>query len=259
DIVGKGGMRAVQCLLPRIVDVEAIDLVIANVENVAGGIGVTREAIGPLRELGVQIMTSGNHVWRKEGIEDLLEREALLLRPANYPPGTPGRGWVFWKSQLGVTVGIINLLGRVFMDPLECPFRVAKAFVDRCRENLVKVIVADFHAEATSEKAALAWYLDGQASAVVGSHTHVQTADERILPRGTGFISDMGMTGAQDSIIGVKTEASITRFLTGLPQKLVPSSKNPALHGVIVSVCEKTGKCLEIRRVKKSVERTELL
>ena len=256
DVVGKGGRRAVQCLLPRIIDLECVDLVIANVENVSGGIGITEEAILPLKEAGVQVMTSGNHVWRKEGIEDLLGRERNLLRPANYPRGAPGKGGVLWKSQLGVSVGIINLVGRVFMDPLDCPFQTGKELSERFSENGVKVILIDFHAEATSEKAALAWYLDGHVSAIVGSHTHVQTADERVLPKGTGFISDMGMTGAHDSVIGIRIEGSIKRFLSGVPQKLVPAAKNLVLNGVIVDIRDETGKCLSIRRVTSALQQS---
>lgn len=254
DVFGKGGRRVVRCVLPRVVDRESVDLTIANVENASRGLGVSRDAALELKQSGVQVMTSGNHVWKRPGIESLLMEEHFLIRPANYPPNVAGRGSVVWKSSLGVRVGIVNLMGRVFMKPLDCPFRTSEEHINRLQKDGVRLIVLDFHAEATSEKLALAWFLDGRVSAVVGTHTHVQTADERILPQGTGFITDVGMTGARDSVIGVKTKLSIESFLTGVPQRLEPSSKNLALHGVLMKICEKSGKCQSIRRISERLD-----
>ena len=257
DVFGKGGRKAVRYVLPRVVDRESVDLTIANVENATKGLGVSREAALELKKAGVQVMTSGNHVWKRPGADDLLEEEPFLVRPANYPPNVPGKGSIVWESNLGVRVGIMNLMGRVFMDPLDCPFRTAEAHIKRCLQDGARVIVLDFHAEATSEKLALAWYLDGKVSAVVGTHTHVQTADERILPQGTGYITDAGMTGSQDSVIGVKTKPSIRSFLTGVPQRLEPSLKKLALKGVLMKICEETGKCESIRRINEDLDNVE--
>lgn len=254
DIFGRGGRKVLRHLLPRIVDREAVDLTIANVENASRGLGISRDAALELKDCGVQVMTSGNHVWKRPGAAELLEEEAFLLRPANYPPNTPGRGGVVWKSNLGTRVGILNLMGRVFMEPLDCPFRTGDAWVSRFAEEGTRLIILDFHAEATSEKLALAWHLDGRVSAVLGTHTHVQTADERILPQGTGHITDAGMTGGQDSVIGVKPRGAIDSFLTGVHQRLEPSLKNLALKGVLLDICEESGRCKSIRRVSEYFE-----
>jgi metallophosphoesterase (TIGR00282 family) len=257
DIFGKGGRKVLRHVLPRVVDRESIDLTIANVENASRGLGVSRDAAQEMKNAGVQVMTSGNHIWKKPGAAELLEEEPFLVRPANYPPSVPGRGSVVWQSNLGVKVGILNLLGRVFMEPLDCPFRTGEAHINRLRDEGAQVIVLDFHAEATSEKLALAWHLDGKVSAIVGTHTHVQTADERILPQGTGYITDVGMTGGQDSVIGVKQKPAIESFLTGVHQRLEPSLKNLALKGVVMTICEKSGKCQGIRRVSEYLDNGE--
>jgi hypothetical protein len=254
DVFGKGGRKVLRHVLPRIVDRESIDLTIANVENASRGLGVSRDAALELKKSGVQVMTSGNHVWKRPGASELLEEEAFFVRPANYPPNTPGRGSVIWESNLGVRVGILNLMGRVFMDPLDCPFRIGEANIRRLREDGVRVIILDFHAEATSEKLALAWHLDGEVSAILGTHTHVQTADERVLPKGTGYITDVGMTGGQDSVIGVKPKPAIDSFLTGVHQRLEPSSKNLALKGVLMRICQDSGKCQGIRRISEGLD-----
>ncbi|MEW6439497.1 MAG: TIGR00282 family metallophosphoesterase [bacterium] len=254
DILGKGGRKALRCLLPPILDKEFVDLVIGNVENVAGGMGVTRDSLAEVKNAGVQVMTSGNHVWKKPGFDDLFKTESFLLRPGNYPPGVPGRGMAIWETNLGLKVGVINLLGRIFMEPVECPFRTSDALVSRLANLGVRIRIVDFHAEATSEKAALGWYLDGRVSAVIGTHTHVQTADERVFPKGTGFLSDAGMTGSQDSVIGVKTESSLKRFLTGIPQRFEPSNKGLMLNGALLDVCESTGRCRGIRRIRKYLD-----
>jgi metallophosphoesterase (TIGR00282 family) len=257
DIFGKGGRKVLRHVLPRIVDRESVDLTIANVENASRGLGVSRDAALEMKNAGVQVMTSGNHIWKKPGAAELLEEEPFLVRPANYPPSVPGRGSVVWESNLGVKVGILNLMGRVFMEPLDCPFRTGEGHINRLREDGAQLIVLDFHAEATSEKLALAWHLDGRVSAIVGTHTHVQTADERILPQGTGYITDVGMTGGQDSVIGVKPKPAIDSFLTGVHQRLEPSMKNLALNGVVMTICEKSGKCEDIRRVSDYLDPAE--
>lgn len=257
DIFGKGGRKAVRYVLPRVVDRESVDLTIANVENATKGLGISREAALELKMAGVQVMTSGNHIWKRPGVEDLLEEEPFLIRPANYPPHVPGKGSVVWESNLGVRVGIVNLMGRVFMDPLDCPFRTGESHINRLSQDGVRLIVLDFHAEATSEKLALAWYLDGKVSAVIGTHTHVQTADERILPQGTGYITDAGMTGGQDSVIGVKPKPAIDSFVTGVHQRLEPSYKNLVLNGVLMTICEETGRCEGIRRISEKFDERE--
>ncbi len=255
DIVGKPGRKALRELLPGLVDRHRVDLVIANVENVAKGLGVSRDSLEEVRKAGVQVMTSGNHVWKKSGIEQLLEEDRSLLRPANYADGVPGRGFAVWESNLGTRVGVINLVGRVFLEPVDCPFRMGARLADKLRGEGVRICIVDFHAEATSEKAALGWFLDGKVSGVLGTHTHVQTADERVLPGGTGFITDVGMTGGRDSVIGVKIEPSLKRFLTGVPQPFEPSGRNLVLEGALLEVCEESGRCLEIKRVRKSLDR----
>ena len=255
DVFAKGGRKAVRHLLPGIVDQELVDLTIANVENISRGIGISRDAVRELKDAGIEVMTSGNHVWKRPGSEELLEREDFLLRPANYPPENAGRGCVVWEGHTGVKVGVVNLLGRVFMEAVDCPFHAVDPLLARLKQDGVRVVVVDFHGEATSEKGAFAWYVDGRVSAVIGMHTHVQTADERILPQGSGFITDIGMTGAQDSVIGVKVESSVKRFLAGVHQRLEPSSRNIGLHGVILDVCEETGKCQGIKRVRKVLDK----
>jgi hypothetical protein len=257
DILGKPGRRVLRAILPSLVDRYSLDMVIGNVENIFRGTGVSRESINDVKKSGVHVMTSGNHIWKRSGAADLLKEETTLLRPSNYPPNVPGRGMMVWESNLGIRVGVMNLLGRVFMEPMECPFRTSEILLERLAESGVRLCIVDFHAEATSEKSALGWHLDGKVSAVVGTHTHVQTADERLLPKGTGFITDAGMTGAQDSVIGVKIEPSLKRFLTGVPQQLEPSGKNLMLNGVFMEICDDSGRCLEIRRVREYLDTKE--
>ncbi|MEW6335280.1 MAG: TIGR00282 family metallophosphoesterase, partial [Thermodesulfobacteriota bacterium] len=205
DIVGKPGRRAVRELLPGIVEDHRIDLVIANCENAAAGFGVTGEVIEELQDCRIDVLTSGNHIWDKKEILEIIEGCDRLLRPANYPAGAPGRGCLVMTAPGGLRVGVINLAGRVFMHPLDCPFRTADREIGTLKSR-ADVIIVDMHAEATSEKIAMGWYLDGRVGAVVGTHTHVQTADERILPGGTGYITDAGMTGPFDSVIGIRRE-----------------------------------------------------
>ncbi len=253
DIVGKPGRQAVSRQLHRLVDRHRIDLVVANVENAAGGFGVTVEVARELFGLGIHLFTTGNHVWDKKDAYDFIQREERLLRPANYPSGTPGRGSALFTLPGGQKVGVLNLEGRVFMNPLECPFRTADRELARLRQE-TSVIFVDFHAEATSEKCALAWYLAGQVSAVVGTHTHVQTADERILPGGTAFLTDAGMTGAFDSVIGVRKDEVLQKFLTQLPTKFEVAKKDIRLNGVVIEIDSASGQAQSIERVNISCE-----
>ena len=248
DIVGKPGRQAVSRQLHRLVDRHRVDLVIANGENAAGGFGITPETARELYEAGVHLLTTGNHVWDKRDTYGYIEQEARLVRPANYPTGTPGRGSTVLTTPGGIKVGVLNLEGRVFMNNLECPFRVADQEIGRLREE-TPIIFVDFHAEATSEKIALGWYLDGRVSAVIGTHTHVQTADERILPAGTAYLTDAGMTGAFDSVIGVRKDEPIQKFITNLPTKFEVAKKDIRLNAVFVQVDETTGKSLAIERI----------
>ena len=253
DIVGKPGRRVLAQMLPGLRREFSVDLTIANGENSAGGFGITRETFEEILAAGVDVVTGGNHTWKARDVAALLDGELRLLRPANYPAGAPGRGeGVFRLSEGagGPAVAVLNLEGRIFMEPLESPFRVGLEQVEQLRRE-TPVIVIDIHAEATSEKAALAWYLDGRVSAVVGTHTHVQTADERVLPGGTAFITDVGMTGPRDSIIGMGREEVLQRFLTLLPARF-DVAKGPAhLNGVLLEIDGETGRARSIRRISR--------
>ena len=252
DVVGAPGRRALEELLSRVVDRHFIDLVITNGENASGGLGITPVIADQLLALGIDVLTSGNHIWKHKEILPYLEATDRLLRPANYPPGTPGRGLSLVETAAGEKAAVLNLEGRVFMNPLECPFRI----VDQLLASIppeVKVIIVDMHAEATSEKQALGWHLDGRVSAVVGTHTHVQTADERILPGGTGYITDAGMTGPVDSVIGMKKEIILERFLSQLPQPFKVATQNIQLQGVILKI-DAQGRCQEINRLHLSLK-----
>lgn len=250
DIIGKPGRRAVCDLLPEIVGRNDIDLTIANCENAAGGFGITRDVVDELFQNHVNVLTSGNHVWDKKEAEEFIGDYPHLLRPANLPPGAPGRGSVLVPVASGKLVGVINLMGRVFMRPVDCPFRTAEAEIASLGES-TGVIIVDMHAEATSEKQAMGWFLDGRVSAVIGTHTHVQTADERILTKGTAYISDAGMTGPFDSVIGVQKESVVRGFLTGMLSRFDVARRDTWLQGVLIDVDEKTGKALRIERVSQ--------
>jgi metallophosphoesterase (TIGR00282 family) len=248
DIVGKPGRVAVRELLPVIIEDHRIDLVIANCENAAAGFGVTRDVVEELFRNRVDILTSGNHIWDKKEVLEFIEDYETLLRPANYPEGAPGFGSVVMPSPTSPPVGVINLAGRVFMHSLECPFRTAEKEIEKLRKK-TSIIIVDMHAEATSEKQALGWFLDGRVSAVVGTHTHVQTADERILPNGTAYITDLGMTGPFDSIIGTRKDAVLERFLTSMPNKFDVAKGDVRLQGVVLDVDRTSGKALGIERL----------
>ena len=253
DIVGEPGRRAVQRLVPRIMERENVQFVIANGENVAGGSGITPSLADDLYSFGVDVITSGDHIWKRKELLDRLATDKKLLRPANYPKETPGFGSTVVESESGIKVGVICLVGRVFMQPVECPFRFAKDEADRLK-NSTNIIIVDMHAEATSEKIALGWYLDGIVSAIVGTHTHVQTADEKILPNGTAFICDAGMTGPFDGVIGRKKEQILTRFITQMPTRFEMAEGDIQLHGVVIDIDEKTGKARSIKRVQERLE-----
>lgn len=250
DIVGKPGRRILKERLPGLLDERGVDFCVANGENAAGGVGITAEVAEELFALGVHVVTSGNHVWHKRELFDLIPYEPRILRPANYPPGSPGRGARVFEASNKVRVGVLNLLGRVFSPlGLDCPFRTALEHVEKLREE-TPVILVDMHAEATSEKIAMGWYLDGQVSAVLGTHTHVQTSDERILPGGTAYLTDVGMTGPWISVIGVKREPAIQRFLTALPQRFEPASGPAQINAAFLTVDGDTGRALTLERVR---------
>jgi len=247
DIVGEPGRKMVRSRMRELVDEYAPDLVIANGENAAGGFGITAEIAEELFSLGIHVLTSGNHVWDKKEIEPYLAKQDRLIRPANYPDGNPGYGSVVISTGAG-KAAVLNLEGRVFMSNLEDPFRAAEREIGRLKRETAVVIV-DFHAEATSEKIALAWHVDGKASAVVGTHTHVQTADERVLANGTAFITDVGMTGPTDSVIGVKKEQAIARFLYQTPHRFEIPKGPVHLSAVVLDIDGTTGKANSIQRI----------
>jgi metallophosphoesterase (TIGR00282 family) len=251
DIVGRPGRDLVHRGLRGLVEYYGIDLVIANAENSANGFGITRDIGHTLLEWGVDVMTSGNHIWDKKEVLEYIVTEPRLLRPANYPAGVPGRGSYVAQTGDGRAVGVINLMGRVFMVPIDDPFAVALREIEAIRHK-TRIIFVDMHAEATSEKIAMGWHLDGKVTAVVGTHTHVQTADDRILPNGTAYLTDAGMTGPHDSIIGMEKEPSLARFLNGMPTKFEPASGNPRLNGVVIEADDKTGRATKITRISCS-------
>jgi metallophosphoesterase (TIGR00282 family) len=246
DIFASPGRRIVADHLQDIVQSNAIDLAIANAENAAGGFGITPSIAEELFGLGLDVLTSGNHVWDKRDLFDYFTRQPRLLRPANYPEA-PGKGVIAIEARNGVKFAVLNLQGRTYMPPIDCPFRTADRLLAEL-DPAIKVKFVDFHAEVTSEKVAMGWYLDGRVSAVVGTHTHIPTADTRILPGGTAYQTDCGMTGPYGSVIGVDTTIILQKFLTGLPVRMEASKNSPELHAVIVDVDESTGKARAIRR-----------
>jgi metallophosphoesterase (TIGR00282 family) len=258
DVVGRPGRDLVRRGLPALVAHHRIDLVIANVENAAAGFGVTPDIADDFLEYGVDVMTGGNHTWDKKEILPYFDDHPQLLRPLNFPPGAPGRGTHVARTRGGVPVAVINAMGRVFMAQIDDPFRGIDAELQAIRDK-ARVVFVDFHAEATSEKVAMGWHLDGRVTAVVGTHTHVQTADERVLPRGTAYITDVGMTGPHDSVIGVDRYAILARFLTARPQRFETATENPRLNAVIVTADETTGHAAAIERVSLSARKIEAL
>ena len=248
DVFGKPGRRALANHLPRLIDHQRADFVIVNVENAAGGFGVTPDIMAEFEPLGIHCYTSGNHIWdKKEGVA-LLDKLPNLLRPANYPAENPGTGVFVGETAAGIPVAVLNLQGRVFMDPLDSPFEMANRLLAKL-DPAIKVIFVDFHAEATSEKVAMGFHLDGRVSAVIGTHTHVPTADERVLPQGTAFQTDAGMTGPYESIIGVRIDRIVKRFLTQTPTPFEVAKQDVRLAGAIIDIDETTGKARSIERV----------
>jgi metallophosphoesterase (TIGR00282 family) len=249
DVVGRPARRAVRDLVPSLIKSESIDLAIANAENAAGGMGVDIKSAKELFSAGVQVLTSGNHIWKKKEIYEFLDEHENLLRPANYPAGAPGKGWCLWR-QNDFKALVVNVQGRVFMpnhvdDPFRCVDEILKDY-----GRLAPVIIVDMHAEATSEKNAMGWYLDGRTSIVYGTHTHVQTADERVLPGGTAYITDLGMCGPIDSVIGMERETVIKGFISQLPRQFAVAQENVVLQGVVVDVDDRNGRAREIRRLR---------
>lgn len=251
DIMGQAGREAVARVLPGLKTKNQFDLIIANGENAAGGNGLTPHIARELFHLGIDVLTMGNHTWDKKEILDIIDDEAIV-RPANYAPGVPGRGAMLVTTASGFKVGILNLIGRVFMPPSDCPFRVAEKVIQELKKE-TPVIIVDIHAEATSEKVAMGWYLDGKVSAVIGTHTHIQTADEKVLPEGTAFITDVGMTGPFDSVIGIKKEIILQRFLMQMPIRFEVSDKDIWFNGVVMEIDEKSGKAIKIQRLQIKV------
>jgi metallophosphoesterase (TIGR00282 family) len=258
DIVGRPGRELVRRGLAALVDLHQIDIVIANAENAAAGFGITREIGDQILGWGVDVMTSGNHIWDKKEAIAYIGVEPRLLRPANYPAGVPGQGSYLARTADGRTVGVINVMGRVFMSNIDDPFAVVLREIEAMGQR-TRVMFVDFHAEATSEKMAMGWHLDGKVAAVVGTHTHVQTADERILPKGTAYLTDVGMTGPHDSVIGVEIEAALGRFLSGMPARFETASANPRLNAVVVDADERSGLATSIDRLSYSHDELEQL
>ena len=254
DIVGRAGREAVKERVSVWVKERQIDTVIANGENAAGGSGITAATAEDLFRSGVHVITLGDHTWDQRELPQYIEKEARLVRPANYPEGVPGRGWgVFEISGFCPPIGVLNLQGRTFMDPIDDPFRVASKLMPVLKEK-TPVIFVDFHAEATSEKIAMGRFLDGKVSAVVGTHTHVQTADEQIFPGGTAFLCDVGFTGAHESVIGRRIEPVLKRFVTGLPQRFEVADEDVRFSAVLINVDDTTGKCTAIERIFEKLE-----
>lgn len=252
DIVGRPGREAIKKLLPLLKKEYNLQFTIANAENAAGGSGITEPVAGELFDAGVDCLTSGDHIWKKREIFEYIIREEHILRPLNFPSGAPGHGFNVFKTKKGIKLGVINVNGRVFMEALECPFRTTMQAVEELLKE-TKIIIVDIHAEATSEKIALGWYLDGKVSAVLGTHTHIQTADERILPQGSAYITDAGMTGPYDSVIGRRVEDVLERFLTSIPIRFEVAQENVQLRGVVIDIDEQTGKSRSIVRIDRKI------
>lgn len=258
DVVGKPGRQALAGSLPKLRNELKPSLVIANGENAAGGFGLTERVLDEIFDAGVDLVTSGNHVWDKKEFLEVVDNYEFLLRPANYPPGVPGRGHCLIEVEPGQRVGVINLSGRVFLDELDCPFRIADSLVEELRAS-TRVILIDFHAEATSEKIALGWHLNGRVSALIGSHTHVQTADERVLSGGTAYITDMGMVGPRDGVIGVRRRDVLHRFMTQMPAKFEVEKGPVLVCGVLVDISVEDGRASSINRVARVWDPRDIL
>jgi len=252
DIVGSPGREAVGKLLPQLKKEWALDFIIANAENAAGGSGITPAVADELFGLGIDVLTSGDHIWKKREIFEIIQEEERILRPLNFPVGAPGRGAAVFSTKNGIKVGVINVQGRVFMEALECPFRTTAEAVAELTQT-AKIIIVDIHAEATSEKVALGWYLDGKVTAVLGTHTHIQTADEKILPQGSAYITDVGMAGSFDSVIGRRVEDVLERFVSCIPIRFEVARDNIQLHGAVLDIDENSGRAKSITRIQKKI------
>jgi len=253
DVVGKPGRQVLEHLLPQLKEEFALNCVIVNAENAAGGSGVTPRIAQQFFRMGCDVLTLGDHAWDRAELVEYFSMQPMLIRPENFPPGAPGRGWCVWTSSSGIRVAVVNLLGRVFVKYYaDCPFRRMDAILQEV-QNSADVIVVDFHAEATSEKIAMGWFLDGRVAAVVGTHTHIQTADEQILPGGTAYITDLGMTGPYDSVIGQVKEKIINRFVTGMPTRFEVAKDGAKVCGVVIEANEKTGMSRSITRIQRGM------
>ncbi len=247
--MGKPGREMAARHIPRLREAHGLDVVVANGENAAGGLGITPRLLDELFRDGVDAITLGNHTWRKKELAPQIDEYDCVARPANYAPGVPGQGSVILEGVTDPPLAVLNLIGRVYMDPAECPFIKGREEVERLRE-VTPLVLVDFHGEATAEKVAMGWHLDGKCTAVVGTHTHVPTADERVLPGGTAYITDVGMTGPLDSVIGMERSRVLRRFITGMPEEFRVATERPALCGVIITADPETGKALSIKRVQ---------
>jgi len=253
DIVGEPGRRAIKILLPGLVKKNKVDCVVVNAENAAGGSGITPPIASELLSYGADLITSGDHIWKRKEATELLNEEPRVLRPLNYPKGAPGSGSAIISVGDKAKIAVINLIGRVFMQAVECPFKTSKEDIESIKKSTPNIFI-DIHAEATSEKIALGWYLDGLVTAVMGTHTHVQTADEKILPNGTAYITDVGMTGPFDSVIGRKKEEILTRFITQMPTRFHMAEDDIWLNAVLIDFDEKRGKANSIKRIQKKLD-----
>lgn len=252
DVIGKVGRAVVARVLPTLKQEREIDFVIANAENAAGGFGLTHKVAEDLFSSGIDALTGGNHSWNKKEIYELLEKEKRVLRPLNYPSGVPGEGFTILRQKTK-TLGVINLCGRIYLDPIDCPFKSIEERLDKIREEVPNILV-DIHAEATSEKVAMGYFLDGKVSAVIGTHTHVQTADEKILPGGTAYLTDVGMTGPVDSVIGMKKDVALKRFLARLPFRLDVANGKGQFCAVLIQIDPESGRANRIERIQMEVE-----
>lgn len=251
DISGKPGLRCIKALLHRLIADEALDFTVANGENIAGGIGITGDLTKELFKLGIDCVTTGNHIWRQAEIKQYIPGETRLLRPYNFPDTQPGNGFGVYETAAGVKIGVVNLAGQVYMNPADNPFTAADRALDKIPN--AQIVLVDFHAEATSEKRAMGFYLNGRASAVVGTHTHIQTADEQILDKGTAYITDIGMTGPHDSIIGMRKDLVLDRFVNGMPHAFKIAKQDPRFQAVLIRVEPDTGRAVSIKRIDQPV------
>ncbi len=253
DIIGEPGRKAFNSAINKIKTKYLPDVIIVNGENSAHGFGITEEILKSYLNSGVDVVTSGNHIWQKKEIFDFIDKYPSLIRPINYPQGTPGKGsYVFTKNN--TKIAVINVMGRIFMEPIDCPFRTVENEINLLKENEVKIILVDFHAEATSEKQVFSWYFDGKVNAIWGTHTHIQTSDERIFPKGTAYITDIGMCGARDSVIGMKIEESYRKVIQHLPVRFSPAESSESLvEGVAIDIDPSTGKATLISRIREII------